>query len=67
MHGHDALDMDSTLTYDDLVALADGACAKLPASFQVAIDVVSQVALSPKSVADEDFDFEERLRDEGFA
>jgi len=67
LHGHDALNLDPTLTYDDLLALADGSCPKLPASFQVAIDVVSRAALDPKSVADEDFDFEERLRDEGFS
>ena len=67
VHGHDALDLDSTLTYEDLTALAEGACAKLPASFQVAIDIVAQAALAPKSVADEEFDFEERLRDEGFS
>jgi len=67
LHGHDALNLDSTLTYEDLMALADGTCAKLPASFQVAIDVVSRAALSPKDVADENFDFEEQLRDEGFS
>ena len=66
-HGHDALNLDSTLTYDDLMALADGTCAKLPASFQVAIEVVAKAALEPKSVADEEFDFEEQLRDEGFS
>ena len=67
LHGHDALNLDSTLTYDDLTALTSGTCPKLPAAFQVAIEVVSRVALSPKSVADEDFDFEEQLRDEGFS
>ncbi len=67
LHGHDALNLDSTLTYDDLMALANGTCTKLPVSFQVAIDVVARAALSPKSVADEDFDFEEQLRDEGFS
>jgi alkylhydroperoxidase family enzyme len=67
LHGHDALNLDSTLTYDDLMALAEGACAELPASFQVAIEVVSKAALNPKSVADEDFDFEEQLREVGFS
>ncbi len=67
LHGHDALNLDSTLTYDDLMALTTGTCPKLPAAFQVAIEVVSRAALSPKSVADEDFDFEEQLRDEGFS
>jgi len=67
LHGHDALNLDSTLTYDDLMALADGTCAKLPASFQVAIDVVAKAALDPKSLADEACDFEDQLRDEGFS
>jgi AhpD family alkylhydroperoxidase len=67
VHGHDALNLDSTLTYDDLMALADGTCSKLPASFQVAIDVVAKAALEPHSVADDEFDFEEQLLDEGFS
>jgi alkylhydroperoxidase family enzyme len=40
---------------------------KLPASFRVALEIVTQAALQPKSVADEDFDFEDQLRDEGFS
>jgi alkylhydroperoxidase family enzyme len=67
VHGHDALNLDSTLTFDDLTALANGTCAKLPVSFQVAIDVVSKAALTPKNIADENFDFEEQLLDEGFS
>jgi alkylhydroperoxidase family enzyme len=67
VHGHDALNLDSTLTYDDLMALANGTCAKLPPSFQVAIDLVSRAALEPKGVAEDEFDFEEQLLDEGFS
>lgn len=68
LHGHAALSLDPTLTYDDLVALSQGqARDKLPVSFQTAIDIVSRAALQPKSVADKDFDFEEQLRDEGFS
>lgn len=67
VHGHDALNLDSTLTFDDLTALANGTCSKLPVSFQVAIDVVSKAALTPKNIADEEFDFEEQLLDEGFS
>jgi len=68
LHGHAALDLDPSLSYDDLVALSEGkARDKLPASFQSAIDIVSRAALQSKSVADEDFDFEEELRDEGFS
>lgn len=68
LHGHAALNLDPSLTYDDLIALSEGqARDKLPASFQAAIDIVSRAALQPKSVGDTDFDFEEQLRDEGFS
>jgi len=68
LHGHAALNLDPTLSYDDLIILSDGnTSTKLPASFQVAIEIVTQAALQPKSVADEDFDFEDQLRDEGFS
>jgi alkylhydroperoxidase family enzyme len=67
LHAHAALNLDPTLTYDDLKTLVDGECsANLPASYPVAIDIVSRAALEPKSVADEKWDFEEQLRDEGF-
>jgi len=68
LHGHAALNLDPTLSYDDLMDLAEGKTNnKLPATFQTAIDIVSRAALQPKSIADEEFDFEERLRDEGFS
>jgi len=68
LHGHAALNLDPTLTYDDLIDLSEGkTMASLPNSFQVAIDTISRLALLPKSVADEDSDFEEQLRDEGFS
>ena len=68
LHGHAALNLDPSLTYDDLVALSEGkARGKLPTSFQAAIDIVSRAALQPKKVGDPDFDFEEQLRDEGFS
>lgn len=68
LHGHAACNLDPSLTYDDLMALAEGeATDRLPASFQVALDVVSRAALESKSVADEGFDFEEQLRDAGFS
>ena len=34
---------------------------------QVAIEIVTKAALQPKSVADENYDFEDQLRDEGFS
>jgi alkylhydroperoxidase family enzyme len=68
LHGHAALNLDPTLTYDDLVALSGGACtANLPPSFPAAIDIVSRVSLDPKGVENEGLAFEEQLRDEGFS
>jgi alkylhydroperoxidase family enzyme len=68
LHAHAACSLDQTLTYDDLLALSEGdARGRLPAAFQVAMDVVSRAALEPKSVAEDDFDLEEQLRDAGFS
>jgi len=68
LHAHAACSLDSTLSYDDLIALSEGAALdKLPASFQVALDIVSRSALEPKSVANKDFGLEEELRDAGFS
>ena len=68
LHGHAALNLDPTLTYDDLVALSGGACsANLPPSFPVAIDIISRASIDSKSVEDADWDFEDQLRDEGFS
>ena len=68
LHAHAALNLDPTLTYEDLVALTDGDCkASLPPTFPMAIDIVSRASLNPKSVDDPDWDFEEELRDEGFS
>ena len=68
LHGHAALNLDPTLSYDDLVALSGGACtANLPPSFPVAIEVVSRASLDSKGVGNPDWDFEGQLRDEGFS
>ena len=68
LHAHAACSLEPSLSYEDLVALSEGeATGKLPESFQVALNVVSRAALQSKSVVDEDFDFEEQLRDAGFA
>lgn len=68
LHGHAALNLDPTLAYEDLVALSGGACrASLPPSFPVAIDIISRASLQSKSVEDENWDFEDQLRDEGFS
>jgi alkylhydroperoxidase family enzyme len=68
LHGHAALNLDPTLSYDDLVALSGGSCkASLPPSFPVAIDVVTRASLECKTVEDARWEFEEILRDEGFS
>ena len=67
-HGYAALDLDKTLSCEDLYSLASGAALqRLPKAFQVAIDVVSRAALKPAEVAGADFDLERRLRDAGFS
>lgn len=68
LHAHNACNLDSKLSFDDLMSLSQGqASEKLPAAFQVAIEVVSRAALDSKSVADDNFEFEEELRDAGFS
>jgi alkylhydroperoxidase family enzyme len=68
LHAHAALNLDPTLTYDDLMTLIGGDCsANMPPSFPIAIDIVSRASLEPKSIDDTDWDFEDQLRDEGFS
>ena len=68
LHGHAALNLDPTLTYDDLMALSGGDCsANMPPSFPVAIDIISRAALESKNIADPEWEFEDELRDEGFS
>jgi alkylhydroperoxidase family enzyme len=67
LHGRTVLRMDPTITYDELIAMSDGGNMDIPASYRVAIEIVTQMALRPKTVEAEDFDFEEQLRDEGFS
>jgi alkylhydroperoxidase family enzyme len=68
LHAHAALNLDPTLTYDDLMTLSGGECsANMPPSFPIAIDIVSRAALESKNIADPEWDFEDQLRDEGFS
>jgi len=68
LHGHAALNLDPTLTYDDLIALSEGTCkSTLPNSFPVAIDIISRASLDSKSVEDVNYNFENQLRDAGFS
>jgi hypothetical protein len=67
-HGNTALNLDKSLSCDDLIRLSQGkGYDRLPRSFKIAVDVVTQAALNPKSVAAEEFNFENQLRDEGFS
>jgi alkylhydroperoxidase family enzyme len=67
LHGRTVLRMDPTIAYDELMAMSDGGNMDIPASYGVAIELVTQMALRPKTVKAEDFDFEEQLRNEGFS
>jgi alkylhydroperoxidase family enzyme len=68
LHAHAALNLDPTLTYDDLMALSGGDCsANMPPSFPVAINIISRAALESKNIADPEWEFEDELRDEGFS
>src|ERR671917_298623 len=57
LHGRTVLRMDPTITYDELVAMSDGGSMDIPAAYAVAIDVVTRMALHPKTVSAEDFNF----------
>lgn len=67
LHGRTVLRIDPTITYDELLAMAEGGVLDIPSSYLVAIELVTQMALRPESVKAEEFDFEEQLRDEGFS
>jgi len=49
------------------MVMSEGGNIDIPSSYRVAIDLVTQMALRSKTVATDDFDFEEQLRDEGFS
>ena len=67
LHGRTVLRIDPTISYDELIAMSKGGNIGIPASYAVAIELVTQMALRPKTVEVEDLDFEEQLRDEGFS
>lgn len=68
LHAHAACTLDPTLTYKDLREMAEGKSLEtLPASFRTAIEIVARMALEPGTVADEQFAYEDQLRDEGFS
>ena len=67
LHGRTAVRIDPTITYEELMVMSEGGNIDIPSSYRVAIDLVTQMALRSKTVATDDFDFEEQLRDEGFS
>jgi alkylhydroperoxidase family enzyme len=67
LHGRTVLRIDPTITYEELMTMSNGGNMDIPASYVVAIELVTQMALQPKTVKADDFDFEDQLRDEGFS
>jgi alkylhydroperoxidase family enzyme len=66
-HGRTVLRLDPTISYEELTSMSTKMNMDLPASYGVAIELITQMALRPKTVNDDDFDFEDQLRDEGFS
>ena len=62
-HAHAALQLDRSLSMEDLMGIVRGEMAALPMSYQVALDVVAKAALDPAALDRGDF---ERLRAVGF-
>ena len=67
LHGQSVVRLDRTIAYDELLEMSGNDNLSFPASYKVAIDVISQMVLNPKIFESEAFDFEEQLRDEGFS
>jgi alkylhydroperoxidase family enzyme len=67
LHGRTAIRLDPTISLDELMAMSKGGNLESPASYQVALEIVTQMALQSKTIGADDFDFEEQLRDEGFS
>lgn len=63
-HAHSALQLDKTLTFNDLRDLVAGkSSGKVPQAFQTAIEIITKSALSPNEITDVDFD---HLREAGY-
>ena len=68
LHGNLALNLDRTLTCDELLRMSRGdVIERLPRSYQVAIETVTKAALEGESVAAGELPVDSRLRDEGFS
>ncbi|MBL8510498.1 MAG: carboxymuconolactone decarboxylase family protein [Betaproteobacteria bacterium] len=63
-HAHSVLQLDKTLTFEDLMEISQGKSYKtLPKAFQVAIEVIGKAGAEPDKVTESDFD---RLHEAGF-
>jgi alkylhydroperoxidase family enzyme len=68
LHGNLALNLDRTLTCDELLRMSRGdVIDHLPRSSQAAIETITKVAFEGESVAAGELPLESRLRDEGFS
>lgn len=56
-HAHSALQLDKSLSFDDMVVLSEGkSLPQLPKSYQVALEIVPRVTVNPHTYSDADRD-----------
>jgi alkylhydroperoxidase family enzyme len=63
-HAHAALQLDRSLTMEDLMGIVRGEMESLPLTYQTALEIVAKAALDPAALTDADF---QRLREVGFS
>jgi alkylhydroperoxidase family enzyme len=63
-HAHAALQLDRSLTMEDLMGIVRGEMQSLPLTFRTALEIVAKAALDPGALTHADF---ERLRAVGFS
>jgi alkylhydroperoxidase family enzyme len=63
-HAHAALQLDRSLSMEDLMGIVRGEMTSLPVTFQTALEIVAKAALDPAALTDDDF---QRLRAVGFS
>lgn len=64
-HAHSALQLDKSLSYEDLERLAAGAeLGQLPRTYRVALEIIPRVTLAPETLSDEDL---RKLKEVGFS
>ena len=68
LHGNLALSLDQTLTCDELLRMTRGdVIERLPRSYQLAIETVTEATREPASAASGESPLGSRLQDEGFS